>query len=77
MATGAAGYAATSRAVDLAEQVTLDRLTAQQVRAWGMAKLQEFRSGLKTVARRMAVENKSDVELPALDRFERDGSGWS
>ena len=77
VATGAAGYAATSRAVDLAEQVTLDRLTAQQVRAWGMAKLQEFRSGLKTVARRMAVENKSDVELPALDRFERDGSGWS
>jgi len=44
IATGAAGYAATSRAVDLAEQVTLDRLTAQQVRAWGLAKLQEFRS---------------------------------
>jgi hypothetical protein len=47
VATGAAGYAATSRAVDLAEQVTLDRLTAQQVRAWGLAKLQEFRSGFE------------------------------
>ena len=77
VATGAAGYAATSRAVDLAEQVTLDRLTAQQVRAWGMAKMQEFRAGLKTVARRMAVEGKSDVELPPLDRFERDGEGWA
>lgn len=77
VATGAAGYAATSRAVDLAEQVTLDRLTAQQVRAWGLAKLQEFRSGLKTVARRMAVEGKADVELPSLDRWERDGQGWA
>jgi hypothetical protein len=75
--TGAAGYAATSRAVDLAEKVTLDRLTAQQVRAWGLSKLQEFRAGLKTVARRMAIENVSHVELPDLDRFERDGEGWA
>jgi hypothetical protein len=77
IATGAAGYAATSRAVDLAEKVTLDRLTAQQVRAWGLAKLQEFRAGLKTVARRMALENVSHVELPPLDRHERDGEGWA
>jgi hypothetical protein len=76
IATGAAGYAATSRAVDLAEQVTLDRLTAQQVRAWGLAKLQEFRSGLKAVARRMALEGKGDVEVGNLDRWERDSS-WS
>lgn len=76
VATGAAGYAATSRAVDLAEQVTLDRLTAQQVRAWGLAKLQEFRSGLKTVARRMSLEGKSDVEVGDLDRWERD-SRWA
>jgi hypothetical protein len=77
IATGAAGFAATGRAIDLTERVTLDRLTAQQVRAWGLAKLQEFRAGLKTVARRMAVESKSDVELPPLDRFERDGEGWA
>jgi hypothetical protein len=67
---GAAGYAATSRAVDLAEQVTLDRLTAQQVRAWGLAKLLEFRSGLKAVARRLATESPGHVEMPELDRFE-------
>jgi non-ribosomal peptide synthetase component F len=76
IALGAAGYAATSRAVDLAEQVTLDRLTAQQVRAWGLSKLQEFRSGLKTVARRMALETLSHVELPDLDRHEQE-SPWS
>ena len=77
LALGAAGYAATARAIDLTEQVTLDRLTAQQTRAWGLAKLQEFRAGLKTVARRMALENVSYVELPPLDRFERDGEGWA
>lgn len=72
IAIGACGYAATSRAVDLTEQVTLDKLTAQQVRAWGLAKLQEFRAGLKAVARRMALETRSDVGLPPVDRFEGD-----
>jgi hypothetical protein len=37
---GSAGYAATSRSIDLTEKVTLDRLTSQQVRAWGLGKLQ-------------------------------------
>jgi hypothetical protein len=74
IATGAAGYAATSRAVDLAEEVTLDRLTAQQVRAWGLAKLQEFRAGLTVIAHRLAAERHSHIELPRLDRYEGD---WS
>jgi hypothetical protein len=71
IAVGAAGYAATSRAVGLAEQVTLDRLTAQQVRAWGMGKLQEFRAGLRIVARRAAYEGRSDVGLGPKDRWDR------
>jgi hypothetical protein len=77
IAIGAAGFAATSRAVDLAEKVTLDRLTGQQVRAWGLSKLQEFRSGLRAVAKRMALESKSDVELPPVDRWDRDSEGWA
>ena len=76
IAIGAAGYAATSRAVDLAEQVTLDRLTSQQVRAWGLAKLQEFRAGLKKVAAELATDEVSHVELIPEDRWER-GSGWA
>jgi hypothetical protein len=77
IAIGAAGFAATSRAVDLAEKVTLDRLTGQQVRAWGLSKLQEFRSGLRAVAKRMALESKADVELPPVDRWDRDSEGWA
>lgn len=72
VAQGSAGYAATSRAVDLAEQVTLDRLTAQQVRAWGLSKLQEFRAGLKRVARREALRAARPVALDPLDRYEGD-----
>jgi len=67
IAEGAAGYAATSRAVDLAEQVTLDRLTAQQIRAWGMAQLQRFRAGLKSVAAADGVRRGARVEVAGLD----------
>jgi hypothetical protein len=75
--TGGAGYAATSRAVDLIEQVTRDRLTAQQLRAWGLGKLQEFRSGLKTVQRQAALRSSSFVPAAKLDRWDKRQGGWS
>jgi non-ribosomal peptide synthetase component F len=70
IAEGGAGYAATSRAVDLAERVTLDRLTAQQIRAWGMAQLQRFRAGLKRVGEEEAGRTSARVEAGKLDRWE-------
>jgi hypothetical protein len=73
--TGCVGYAATGRAVDLIEQVTRDRLTAQQLRAWGLGKLQEFRSGLKTVQRQDALRSSPFVPAARLDRWDR--GGWS
>jgi hypothetical protein len=75
IAEGAAGYAATSRAVDLAERVTLDRLTAQQIRAWGMAQLQRFRAGLKAVATAEAIRTSARVEISRLDVWDR--GGWA
>lgn len=69
VAVGAAAYAATSRSVDLTEQVTLDRLTAQQVRAWGLSKMQEFRSGLKKIGERQSLESLPNVEMPDLDKW--------
>lgn len=74
IAGGAAGYAATSRAVDLAEQVTLDRLTAQQIRAWGMAQLQRFRADLKRVAEAEALRAPATVQVGKLDVYEGE---WS
>lgn len=72
IAEGAAGFAATSRAVDLAEQVTLDRLTAQQIRAWGLATLQRFRAGLKKVAQQEAGRTDARAEIGALDGWDDD-----
>jgi len=72
IAGGAAGYAATSRAVDLAEQVTLDRLTAQQIRAWGLAQLQRFRAELKGVASAEALRTDARSEVDKLDTWEGD-----
>jgi hypothetical protein len=69
---GAAGHVAASRALDLAEQVTLDKLTAQQVRAWGLSKLQEFRAALSKIGRRQA-QGSAFTPLPPLDRWDKEG----
>lgn len=78
--TGASGYAATSRAVDLMEKVTLDRLTAASIRAWGLNQLQEFRIGLKKIERALALAASSRAEQPPLDRWDtvsRSGAKWA
>lgn len=76
LVTGAAGHAATSRAVDLAEQVTIDRLTSQQVRAWGLNQLQEFRAGLRNIARQLATTSPPWVPLPPRDRWDKGRGKW-
>jgi hypothetical protein len=72
--TGAAGYAAMSRALDLGEQVTLDRDVPTKARTWAGDKLQTFRQGLAALARAQALRGRSHVELPPLDRSD---STWS
>ena len=74
IATGAAGYAALSRALDLGEQVTLDRDVPTRAKTWAGEKLQVFRQGLAAVARAQAALGKSHVSLPKLDRSD---STWS
>jgi hypothetical protein len=74
LATGAAGYAALSRALDLGEQVTLDRDVPTKAKTWAGQKLQEFRQGLAAVARAEALHGHSHVPLPKLDRHD---STWS
>lgn len=76
LAIGSAGYAATSRAVDLTEQVSVGQHTTQQVRGWGLSKLQEFRVGLHAVTRRLATRNPSRIDTPRLDRWDREGREW-
>lgn len=77
IAIGTAGHAATSRAIDLTEKVSVGQFAAQQVRAWGLSKLQEYRAGLNAVSRRLSLREPSRVTLPRLDRWDRDGGGWA
>lgn len=72
--TGAAGFATTTRGIDLAEKITIDKITSQQVRAWGLGKLQEFRAALRDVSRRQAGRGSSRVPVGKLDKRDK---GWS
>jgi len=74
---GGAGYAATSRSLDLEEQVTLGSRVSKEIQAWGETRLAYFRSLLAAEARRLALLGRGNVGLPALDRWDRDGRGWA
>jgi hypothetical protein len=76
LAIGGAGYAASSRSVDTMEKVTLDRLTSQQLRAWGLGKLQEFRTALNVIARRESLRDSSFIPADPLDRWDHPKDRW-
>ena len=77
--TGASGFAAISRSIDLAEQVTVGRGDAGNIERWGQARIAEFEAGLEDVATRIAATTtNAHVQILPNDRFAgRDGgSGW-
>ena len=74
LVAGALGHATTSRSIDLTEKVSIDPASSQQVRAWGLSKMQEFRAGLNAVGRRVALRSSGRVETGRLDCY--DGE-WS
>jgi hypothetical protein len=71
LVNGAAGHVAASRALDLTEQATISQISGQQVRAWGLSKLQEFRAGLRSVGRSSSARGAAWVGLPPLDRWDK------
>lgn len=74
---GGAGLAASSRSLDLEEQVTLGVRTAKEIQVWGEQRLQRFRSQVAAEANRLAIAGQSVVDLPPLDRWDRDGRDWA
>lgn len=74
--TGATGYAAVSRAVDMIEVVTLHRKAAEDLRAWGEMQLVTFRAGLRLVAGRVGLQAGGPVAVAALDMWAGMG-GWA
>jgi hypothetical protein len=72
IAFGAAGYAAASRAIDLAEQVSIDRNVTDRLTTWAQQTLQRFYAELQTIT--IIAQGPGHVPLPALDRFD---NPWS
>ena len=71
LAHGAAGYAAASRAVDLAEMISVDRQAVDRMDKWAQARLTEFRIALQAIARSIQ-DPTAHVPTGTLDRFEGD-----
>jgi hypothetical protein len=70
VALGAAGYAAQSRALDITEQISVDRDSANRLRDWAELQLRRFTDALNRVA--ISTRGPGQVALPALDRWEGD-----
>jgi hypothetical protein len=68
VALGASGYAAQSRALDISEQISVDRDTANRLKDWAELQLHRFADALTAVA--IASQSTSHVPLPYLDRWE-------
>ena len=73
LVSGSAGFVATDRGLDLSEQVTVTALTAQQVRAWGLSTLQQFRNGLRRVTQAKSGAVPSTAAQPRLDVYDNYG----
>jgi hypothetical protein len=71
---GAAAYAALSRALDLNEQVTIDRSAVEQQQAWSDALMSQFKQALTRVT--AGATDSAAVTLPPLDRHDTQ-TGWS
>ena len=75
LAHGAAGFAATTRALDLSEQISVDRQAGDAVHEWGQRKLVDFRLQLAQIAMVRARQfPESKVPAANKDRF---GSQWT
>lgn len=70
LAQGAAGYAAATRALDLAEQISVDREVTTRLAAWATNTLTRFNAELTALA--IAGQGPAHVPMPALDRFDQD-----
>jgi hypothetical protein len=68
VALGAAGHAAASRALDLTEQVTVDRDAVARLTTWAQHRLATFEADLRTIA--VQAQGPGHVPLPALDRHD-------
>lgn len=73
--TGATGYAAQSRAVELSEQATLDG-TQARLMDWATKMIAEFRTHVRAEANVESTRHGGPLQMPPLDRFDMQDDGW-
>jgi len=73
---GAAGIAATSRARELAEQLSVDGWVHKRLNTWGKEHLAQFEAALAFLAQQQAARASGIAPGPPLDRWD-DAEGWS
>jgi len=71
LAHGAAGFAAITRSVDLAEMISVDREAVKRMDTWGQQRLSDFRLHLQTIARKRQAPT-AHVPTGSLDRYDGD-----
>lgn len=69
---GAAGYSATSRSLDIAEEVTIDRDTQDKINDWGNGVLERFNKQLDQIGQRESIQPRTGYERAT----DRDESEW-
>lgn len=77
--TGASGYSVLPRGRSSTEQVMLaDQVPlSEQIIKWARGQLGEFQLGLDRITAQQANQLGSIIELPKLDRWDRDSQGWA
>ena len=70
IALGAAAYCAASRAIDLTEQVTVDRDAVERLQTWARRAMLDFQDRLRSLAGH--ASGVTHIPLPPLDRFDGD-----
>ena len=70
IALGAAAYCAASRAIDLTEQVTVDRDAVERLQTWARRAMLDFQDRLRILAGH--ASGVAHIPLPPLDRFDGD-----
>jgi hypothetical protein len=71
LVTGAVGYVTEERIME--EPATRWRIP-RALKEWGLARLQDFEQGLQAYAQREAAQHAGIHELPALDRWDKEGA---
>ena len=76
MVTGAAGYAALQRSIEIAGDLSVDGWVHKRLRDWGEAMVDKFETALADISAKDAARWSGIATGPDLDRWDSEASDW-